>query len=90
MGRRRRERLVAGSGLFVLGASAPITSRFGRIETNTDVLLVAAGLGAVGAVTECVGEHDTTGDIIVATESQCTPDRTTALRSVCQSFQLLL
>ncbi|TMT87321.1 hypothetical protein E2L06_12290 [Haloterrigena sp. H1] len=27
---------------------------------------------------------------IVATESQWTPDRTTAVRSVCESFQLLL
>ncbi|AFO57833.1 hypothetical protein NJ7G_2604 [Natrinema sp. J7-2] len=30
------------------------------------------------------------GRSIVATESHCTPDRTTALRSVCHSFQLLL
>ncbi|QCD64969.1 hypothetical protein GBQ70_04690 [Halomicrobium sp. ZPS1] len=28
--------------------------------------------------------------VIVAIESQCTPDRTTAVRSVCESFQLLL
>jgi|GEM_PF-1092672 len=27
---------------------------------------------------------------IVAIENQCTPDRTTAVRSVCKSFQLLL
>ncbi|MUV50258.1 hypothetical protein GJ630_11455 [Haloarcula sp. CBA1122] len=27
---------------------------------------------------------------IVAIENQCTPDRTTAVRSVCTSFQLLL
>ncbi|NLV10335.1 hypothetical protein GOC74_10380 [Halomicrobium mukohataei] len=27
---------------------------------------------------------------IVAIESQCTPDRTTAVRSVCELFQLLL
>ncbi|RYJ08937.1 hypothetical protein ELS20_02020 [Haloarcula hispanica] len=27
---------------------------------------------------------------IVAVENQCTPDRTTVVRSVCKSFQLLL
>ncbi|MWV40698.1 hypothetical protein GRS80_13325 [Natrialba sp. INN-245] len=27
--------------------------------------------------------------VIVATERQCTPDRTTAVQSVCTSFQLL-
>ncbi|QCD66217.1 hypothetical protein GBQ70_11380 [Halomicrobium sp. ZPS1] len=27
---------------------------------------------------------------IVAIENQCTPDRTTAVRSMCKSFQLLL
>jgi len=30
------------------------------------------------------------GDAIVATESHCTPDRTTAFRSVCEPFQWLL
>ncbi|RZH68011.1 hypothetical protein ELS17_00645 [Natrinema altunense] len=34
--------------------------------------------------------NSSTATTIVATESHCTPDRTTALRSVCQSFQLLL
>ncbi|QFU84774.1 hypothetical protein GCU68_19905 (plasmid) [Natronorubrum aibiense] len=29
-------------------------------------------------------------DIIVATENHCTPDRTTVVRSVCKSVQLLL
>ncbi|QCC53534.1 hypothetical protein DV706_02975 [Natronorubrum bangense] len=32
----------------------------------------------------------TRGTAIVATESQCTPNQTTAVRSVCKSFQLLL
>jgi len=30
------------------------------------------------------------GKPIVAIENHCTPDRTTAVRSVCTSFQLLL
>ena len=33
---------------------------------------------------------DTPRAPIVAIENQCTPDRTTAVRSVCKSFQLLL
>ncbi|PCR91777.1 hypothetical protein CP557_15340 [Natrinema ejinorense] len=44
---------------------------------------------ALSAVRTAIGGPGT-GDAIVATESHCTPDRTTALRSVCKSFQLLL
>ncbi|QGA81414.1 hypothetical protein LC1Hm_0349 [Halomicrobium sp. LC1Hm] len=38
------------------------------------------------------GDSDATGtgSAMVAIENRCTPDRTTAVRSMCKSFQLLL
>lgn len=54
---RRRELLVAGGGLFVLGAYAIATGRAGVIETDTVALLVAAGLGAVGTGLQYTWEY---------------------------------
>ncbi|WP_229504727.1 hypothetical protein [Natrinema versiforme] len=52
MDQRRRDLLVAGGGMLVLGTYAVITGRAGEIEPNAGVLLVAAGLGTGGAVIE--------------------------------------
>lgn len=52
MDRRRRELLVAGGGILVLGTYAAISGRVGEIETNAGGLLAAAVLGTTGAVTE--------------------------------------
>ena len=46
--------------------------------TRRTLLRQAAATAGAGAIA------------IVAIENQCTPDRTTAVRSVCKSFQLLL
>ncbi|ARS89402.1 hypothetical protein B1756_06325 [Natrarchaeobaculum aegyptiacum] len=70
----------------------PVT-RFGQADEgiirNSRIRNACSRLGSTWQFAGC-RHRKPRGRSIVATESQCAPDRTTAVRSVCKQFQLLL